>query len=171
MLYDMLKRVVSVFFNTLNVLLGGNLPPFGSAVAVVEERDRYLVVELPYGRVVFPGGFMNWREDAKSTARREVQEETGLLVQVNDPIGVYTCASDHCTNMSTVSCVYAASIVGGALRSSCEGRPCWLSEGELRMRLSQHSRGILDDYLRYREQQSKINFAAMLSEELLPFAS
>ena len=47
LLYDLLKRGVSLCFNILNVLLGGNLPPFGSAAVLVEEQDRYLVVELP----------------------------------------------------------------------------------------------------------------------------
>ena len=35
-----------------------NLPPFGSAAVIVEKQDCYLVVELPGGRVVFPGGFL-----------------------------------------------------------------------------------------------------------------
>src|ERR1700730_7290751 len=83
MLYELLKRCVSVFFNMLNVLLGGHLPPWGCAAVIVEERDHYLVVELPRGRVVFPGGFMTWREDPKHTAQREAQEETGLLVRVD----------------------------------------------------------------------------------------
>ena len=171
MLYNILKRVVSVVFNTLNVLLGGNLPPFGSAVAIVEEQDRYLVVELPDGRVVFPGGFMTWRENAKDTARREVQEETGLLVSVDDIIGTYSCPSDRFTNMSTISCVYTATVVGGALRPSCEGRPYWLHEAELRTRLSRHSRGILDDYLGYRTQKSEKEEVSMVLQELLPLAS
>ena len=54
LLYDLLKRGVSLCFNTLNVPLGGKLPPFGSAAVIVEEQDCYLVVELPRGRVVFP---------------------------------------------------------------------------------------------------------------------
>ena len=39
LLYDLLKRGVSLCFNTLNVLLGGNLPPFGSAAVIVEEQE------------------------------------------------------------------------------------------------------------------------------------
>jgi ADP-ribose pyrophosphatase YjhB (NUDIX family) len=150
LLYDLLKRGVSLCFNTLNVLLGGNLPPFGSAAVIVEEQDCYLVVELPRGRVVFPGGFMTWREDPKHTAQREAQEETGLLVRVDHLIGTYFSASDSFLNMSTVSCVYAAEMIGGVLRNGVEGRACWLHEEELRKRLSPHSRGILDDYLRSR---------------------
>ena len=132
LLYDLLKRGVSLCFNTLNVLLGGNLPPFGSAAVIVEEQDCYLVVELPRGRVVFPGGFMTWREDPKHTAQREAQEETGLLVRVDHLIGTYFSASDNFLNMSTVSCVYAAEVIGGVLRNSVEGRACWLHEEELR---------------------------------------
>ncbi len=89
MLYDLLKRGGSVFFNTLNMLLGGNLPPLGSAAVIVEEHDHYLVVELPRGRVVFPGGFMNWREHPPQTAQRAAEEETGHLVRVGELIGSY----------------------------------------------------------------------------------
>ena len=169
--YDTLKRMVSIFFNALNILLGGNLPPFGTAVAIVEEQGRYLVVELPHDRVVFPGGFMAWQEDARSTARREVQEETGLRVCVGDIVNIYSSASDRFTNMSTISCVYAATVVGGSLRTSCEGRPCWMDEEELRMRLSRHSTGILDDYLRYQVQRNKEQAIRVASKELLPLTA
>jgi ADP-ribose pyrophosphatase YjhB (NUDIX family) len=160
MLYDLLKIGVSVFFNTLNGLLGGNLPPFGSAAVIVEERDHYLVVELPRGRVAFPGGFMIWREHPKQTAQREAKEETGLLVRVGDLIGTYSSTSDSFTCMSTVSSVYAAEVMDGVLRPSIEGRPCWLDEEELRRRLTEHSRAILDDYLRYRTEQRGKHFAS-----------
>jgi 8-oxo-dGTP pyrophosphatase MutT (NUDIX family) len=96
---------------------------------------------------------MTWREDPKQTAQREAREETGLLVSVDHLIGTYCSASDSFQNMSTVSCVYAAEVRGGVLRNSVEGRACWLHEEELRKRLSPHSRGILDDYLRSRTLQ------------------
>ena len=150
LLYDLLKRGVSICFNTLNVLLGGNLPPFGSAAVIVEEHDCYLVVELPRERVVFPGGVMTWREDPKYTAQREAREETGLLVRVDHLIGTYFSASDSFMNMSTMCSVYAAEVIGGVLRNNIEGRPFWISEKELRQRLSPPSRNILDDYLRSR---------------------
>jgi ADP-ribose pyrophosphatase YjhB (NUDIX family) len=170
MLYELLKRGVSVFFNTLNILLGGHLPPLGCAAVIVEERDHYLVVELPRGRVVFPGGFMTWREHPAQTAQREAQEETGLLVRVGELIGTYSSTSDRFTSMSTVSSVYAAEVLSGALRPSCEGRPCWLAEEELRMRLTDHSRGILDDYLRYNAEQ-KGKHVSSLSGTHLPLSS
>src|SRR5258708_7599311 len=136
MLHNLFKICVSVSFNMLNVLLGGKLPPFASAAVIVEEREPYLVVEHP-----------------KQTAQREAKEETGLLVRVGDLIGTYSITSDHFTSMSTMSSVYAAEVVGGALRPSIEGWPCWLDEEELRGRLTKNSRGILDDYQRYRAEQ------------------
>ncbi len=55
MLYDLLKICVSIFFNFLNTLLGGKLPLFSSAAVIVEEDNRYLVVELLGGRTRYPG--------------------------------------------------------------------------------------------------------------------
>jgi 8-oxo-dGTP diphosphatase len=170
MLHNLFKICVSVSFNMLNVLLGGKLPPFGSAAVIVEERDHYLVVELPRGRVAFPGGFMTWREHPKQTAQREAKEETGLLVRVGDLIGTYSITSDHFTSMSTMSSVYAAEVVGGALRPSIEGWPCWLDEEDLRGRLTKNSRGILDDYRRYRAEQ-RGKHVASVSETSLPLSS
>ena len=40
MLYNMLKICVSVFFNVLNKLMGGKLPPFGTASVIVEKDQE-----------------------------------------------------------------------------------------------------------------------------------
>lgn len=153
MLYDLLKKGVSIFFNLFNKLLGGKLPPFGSACVIVENNDHYLVIELPHNRVVFPGGFMNWRETPQQAAEREGREETGLILHADDLIGYYPSVSDKITNMSTISFVYHAEIVSGALQMNIEGRPRWIHEHALRPLLSPHSQRILDDYLKYRMQR------------------
>ena len=150
MLYDLLKICVSIFFNTFNVLLGGRLPPFGSAAVIVEDKDRYLVVELPRGRIAFPGGFMNWREQPQQAAEREGKEETGLEIRTSGLIRFYSQTSPNWLSMSNLSFVYHGHIVGGQLRNSVEGRPLWLTEEELRHRLDAHSVAILEDYLEYR---------------------
>jgi ADP-ribose pyrophosphatase YjhB (NUDIX family) len=155
MLYDLLKRCVCLFFNTLNWLLGGKLPPFGSAAVIVEENDQYLVVELPGGRIVFPGGFMNWREMPKEAAEREGREETGLLLRADDLIGHYMLITHDWSAMSSISFVFHAQIVGGELQKNIEGRPHWLPEQELRARMQGHNQTILDDYLRYRARRQQ----------------
>jgi ADP-ribose pyrophosphatase YjhB (NUDIX family) len=136
MLYDLLKKCVSIFFNLFN-------------------KNYYLVVELPHNRIVFPGGFMNWSETPQQTAEREGREETGLIVRADDLIGYYPCASDKITNMSTISFVYHAEVVSGALHMNIEGAPRWIHEKELRPLLSAHSQRILDDYLAYRRQRNE----------------
>lgn len=147
MLYDLLKICVSIFFNVLNKFLGGKLPPFGSACALVEKDGLYLVVELPRGRIVFPGGFMTWNEQPRQTAEREGREETGLQLHVLELINVYSAPSPRITQLSTVSFAYRAEVVGGELRKNIEGRPHWLSESELRQRMGPSALRVLDDWL------------------------
>ncbi len=171
MLYDMLKRCVSIFFNLLNIILGGKLPPLGSACVIVEENDNYLVVELPGNRIVFPGGFMTWRETPQQAAEREGREETGLELQATALINFYSCASSAWTNMSTISFAFEAHITGGELRTNIEGRPLWLSEQELRTRFSPHSLRILEDYLLQRELRRRAVVERERTRVLLPAAS
>ncbi|HAH00905.1 MAG TPA: hypothetical protein DCL75_19095, partial [Ktedonobacter sp.] len=70
LLYRMLKGLVGIFFNILNLLLAGNLPPFGCVSIVIRDQDQasYLVIERPEGGFVFPGGFMRWGEHSVQTA-------------------------------------------------------------------------------------------------------
>lgn len=151
MLYDLLKMLVSVCFNLLNKLLGGKLPPFGSAAVIVEQDNRYLVVELPRGRLAFPGGFMTWRETPAQTAKREGKEETGLNLHIGHLINIYPSISVSLFNMSNFCFVFHAEVAGGKLRRNMEGRPRWVTETELRTRFDPHTLGILDDYLHFRQ--------------------
>ena len=151
--YHILKKIVSVFFNTLNLLMAGNLPPFCCTSVVVEKDRHFLVVELGSGETVFPGGFMRWREQPEQTAQRECREETGLQIHLNGLIGYYPTSSYQLDRMSTLNLAYAAEVTGGTLRDSIEGHPYWISEGELREKLSPRYHIILDDYLRYRDRR------------------
>ncbi len=150
MLYDLLKMVVSVCFNLLNKLLGGGLPPFGSVAVIVQQDDRYLMVELPRGRLVFPGGFMKWDETPEQAAQREGKEETGLNLHISYLIKVYPRPTTSLFRMSNICFVYYAEVAGGKLRKSIEGKPQWLTEEEIRARFGEHTLGVLDDYLQYR---------------------
>ncbi|HLI88092.1 MAG TPA: NUDIX domain-containing protein [Ktedonobacteraceae bacterium] len=150
--YEALKKCVSVFFNVLNFLLAGNLPPFGSAGVVVEKDGRYLVIQQLKGDFAFPGGFMRWREHPAQTVRRECKEETGLEVRVGNVIGYYSITSHRIDRMSTLNVIFTGEVVGGQLRESIEGRPCWMREEDLRGKLTTLHKAVLADYLRYRSQ-------------------
>jgi len=157
-LYSVLKKSVGIFFNILNTLLKGNLPPFGCVCIIIEQDERYLVVERPEGSLVFPGGFMRWKERSEQTARREGKEETGLDLRIGDILGCYTIPSTGFTAMSTITVVHRAEIIGGTLKSSIEGHPYWVDEETLRSHLEEDYSIILNDYLP-REKQCKATHA------------
>lgn len=152
LLYRMLKISVGIFFNILNLLLAGNLPPFGCVSIVIKDHDSYLVIERPEGGFVFPGGFMRWGEHPVQTALRECMEETGLELKVNEMIGCSSTTSDSFTRMSTLTVIYYAEVVAGELKNSIEGRASWRDEVELLEGLQMQQKGILEHFLQYYEQ-------------------
>jgi ADP-ribose pyrophosphatase YjhB (NUDIX family) len=120
---------------------------------IVEQDGRYLAVKLPRGRVVFPGGYMTWREEPKQAAEREGYEETGFRLQADEFIHFYAGTSSSWLQMSTLSFVFYGHIVGGKLRKSAEGQPCWMTEEELRKRVDKYTLRVLDDYILYRKKK------------------
>ncbi len=157
MLYELLKTLVCIFFNTLNILLAGNMPPLGTACVIVEDEGRFLIVEKRRGTWSFPGGFMRWRETPDATAVRECQEETGLRLHVSGMVGFHAESSTGFTSVSTLTHVYYGEVVGGKLRGSIEGRPRWLDETELRARLVGQSAAMFAEYERCRTRPGKVN--------------
>jgi ADP-ribose pyrophosphatase YjhB (NUDIX family) len=151
-LYRVLAKFVAIFFNLFNLLLAGNLPPFGSVCMIVEDNGRYLVIQRSEGRVAFPSGFMRWREHPTQTVRREGKEETGLDLRAGEVLGYSSVVSSHFLRMSSLTLIYEAEVTGGELRGSVEGKPCWLDEPALREKLDAQSCQMFDRYLHYRTQ-------------------
>src|SRR5260370_7338536 len=85
-LYRVLRKLVGISFNVLNVCLAGNLPPFGCISVIVEDQGRFLLLRRPEGCFVFPGGFVRLREHPRRTAPPEFKEETGFQVQFHPVI-------------------------------------------------------------------------------------
>lgn len=151
MMYALLKRLVGVFFNILNVMLAGNLPPLGTVSVIIEEDGRYLVIKHHSGNMAFPGGFIRWRESPSQAAQRETEEETGLRVQLNAMVGCYSMIDSGFDYMNTLTIVYHAEVIGGKLRGSIEGQPCWLNKAEVRSSLNTTYTAMLEDYLKTKE--------------------
>ncbi len=148
--YQYLKYVGAVFFNLLNLVMRGNLPPFATAVVLVEQDGRFLVIDKPGGKLSLSGGFGRWSETPEETARRECREETGLEVQLGEILGVAAGVSNRVTRMSTLTIMYHANVTGGELRRSVEGYPRWADADELRQELPRYQVGVLEDYLNKR---------------------
>jgi ADP-ribose pyrophosphatase YjhB (NUDIX family) len=88
------------------------------AAAVVRDREgRVLVARHTYRRRTpwaLPGGWVQRREDPETAIVREIREETGLEVEVDEPLIVLRETPWHLT------IVYAARLTGGTFRPSAE---------------------------------------------------
>ncbi len=79
------------------------------------------------GKWTFPGGFVDWGETVAGAALRETLEETGLRVNLDGLVGVYSYPE-----MPVVIVVYRARVAGGTLDPSHEVQElAWLTPGEI----------------------------------------
>src|SRR5689334_17713361 len=89
------------------------VPAVGVVVALDEQvvltRRRY---EPRAGYWALPAGYMELGETAEEAAIRECHEETGLLVQIDHLIGVYSFGEGEGSGLVII---YAATAVGGTL--------------------------------------------------------
>lgn len=81
-----------------------------SASCVVIREDKVLMVKHTYGaakgKYLIPGGFSEGGEMPQVTAAREVLEETGIVVEVNDLVAVRFTTEE-------VWCIFNATYVSG----------------------------------------------------------
>ncbi len=165
-LYQVLRKSVGFSFNCLNVCLFGNLPPQGCISVIVEEQGRFLLLKRPNGTLVFPGGFMRWREHPTQTALREFKEETGLQIKLHHVVACYSNTSKGFGSMSTLMLVFCAEVNGGDMRSSVEGHPFWIEESDLLEMVDFDYEYMLDDYREHRKQHDKGEFCGAIVREM-----
>lgn len=91
--------------------------PVPAAGCVVEQNGALLLARRkfePYRDCwYFPSGFVEYGDDVEDTARREVQEETGLVVEVGPLFGIYSYFDDP--RQHGIIILYRGAIVGGTL--------------------------------------------------------
>lgn len=95
-------------------------PGVGVAVLLRDGQERVLLVQRgpevsQSGKWCIPCGYLDYGEAAQAGARREVLEETGLIVEVGSPIFVRT--NFHDPAKITVGVWFEGSIVGGKLEA------------------------------------------------------
>ena len=129
------------------------LDPKVAAVVLVTSGDKLVLVrrgvEPEMGRWSFPSGFMNRGEVVEGAAKREVKEETGLDIELDGLVGVYSSQDSP-----VVLAVYSATAIGGTPQAGHDAAEVRLFPPDGLPDLPfPHDRQILDDW-RAMAQQS-----------------
>ncbi|MFJ2820521.1 NUDIX hydrolase [Streptomyces toxytricini] len=104
------------------------------AGAVVREDGRLLAIQrADNGTWELPGGVLELTESPEAGVRREVLEETGIHVSVDELTGVYKN-----TTRGVVALVFRCKPVGGTERTSDESTAvAWLTPDEVADRMAE----------------------------------
>jgi ADP-ribose pyrophosphatase YjhB (NUDIX family) len=108
-----------------NAPKANSLVPGASAIVADNEGRILLQRRSDNGRWALPGGVMDIGESIAEATAREVQEETGLTVEPERIVGVYTdpghvFAYDNGEVRQQFSICFACRMVGGEVRPSSE---------------------------------------------------
>lgn len=113
------------YFNDPNAPKANSIVPSVTAI-VTNERDEILLVHKTDNDLwALPGGGMDPGEYMAETVVREVEEETGINVQVTGVVGIYTnpkhvMAYDDGEVRQQCSICFTTESLGGELRTSSE---------------------------------------------------
>lgn len=95
-------------------------PGVGAAVVIFDERRRILMVKRGPGATregywSIPAGFVDYGEEVRAAAARELFEETGLVAEVGDI--VHVASNFHDPGKLTIGLWFAGKVTGGELRA------------------------------------------------------
>jgi 8-oxo-dGTP diphosphatase len=131
--------------------------PIPAAGAIIVRNDKILLVKRAHppriGYWCIPAGFMEWQEHPAETAVREVEEETGLKIELGPFFEVYSGQDDPRNN--AVLMLYLGTVVGGELRAgddADEVRYFSLDDPPKNLAFESHVRAIRDYNRRFRNK-------------------
>lgn len=104
--------------------LGYITPKVGTDAAIFNEHGRILLMQRADGSGwCLPCGFVEPNESPAEGIIREVREETGLEIRINQLVGVFTRKPSAQMGLhTTMSIVHLCEVVGGRLQVSAEGK-------------------------------------------------
>jgi ADP-ribose pyrophosphatase YjhB (NUDIX family) len=94
-------------------------PKVAVAIFIVQDDSILLVkraMQPGRGKWALPAGFVDYGEDPREAAVREVEEETGLKVRLNELVDVLP--GDTPGEGATIVIVYSAEVLDGALTAA-----------------------------------------------------
>lgn len=122
------------------------LDPKVAAAVLVSDGERLVMVkrgvEPQMGRWAFPSGYVDRGEVVERAAVREVKEETGLDIDLDRFIGLYSLEGDP-----VILAVYSAHITGGNMQAGHDAQEAaWFPLNELNDLPFPHDQQILSDW-------------------------
>jgi ADP-ribose pyrophosphatase YjhB (NUDIX family) len=95
-------------------------PGVGAAVAIFDDEGRILLIRRAAGATragywAIPAGFVNYGEDVREAASRELTEETGLVADLGQV--VWLASNFHDPYKLTVGVWFAGTVTGGTLQA------------------------------------------------------
>jgi ADP-ribose pyrophosphatase YjhB (NUDIX family) len=127
----------SDYFDDPEAPLPNSIVPAVTAVVLDEDAKVLLILRSDSDRWALPGGGQDLGENLASAVVREVEEETGIEVEVTGIVGTYSdprhvIAYDDGEVRQEFSICFRARPTGGQLRDSSESREVrWVSAHEL----------------------------------------
>ena len=106
----------------IHKVVAGTIPELEGRVLLTRRS-----IEPARGKWTYPGGFVDWGEAVEAAAVRETREETGLEVDLDGLLGVYSYPGTP-----IVIVVYRARVIGGEVRT-CWENDCveWVAPGDI----------------------------------------
>ncbi|MBU1865179.1 MAG: NUDIX hydrolase [Actinobacteria bacterium] len=110
-------------------------PGVGAAVVIRDESGRVLMVRRAPGASragywSIPAGFVDYGEEIRAAAARELQEETGLVAEIGDVL--FVASNFHDPAKLTVGVWFEGVVVGGCLEAGDDADEVgWFSPDDL----------------------------------------
>ena len=146
------------YVEDLRALIGHRCIILNGSVAIIpDNRGRILMQQRtqPYGKWGLPCGLMELGESTAETARREVLEETGLVLGELELLGVYSgedylCQIDNGDAFYVVTTAYIARQFTGIpyIADDESLQLCWFEPHALPEDIAGTHREIIGDYLK-----------------------
>jgi ADP-ribose pyrophosphatase YjhB (NUDIX family) len=95
-------------------------PGVGAAVVIFDGEGRLLLIRRApgmsqEGKWAIPAGYVDYGEEIREAAARELREETGLEAEVGEP--VHVASNFHDPEKLTVGIWFAGTVTGGTLQA------------------------------------------------------
>ncbi|WP_209121645.1 NUDIX hydrolase [Alkalihalobacillus sp. BA299] len=150
------------FTNDKDAPIANSIKP-AAAVAILNENEEILLVQRrDSGKWTMPGGTLDFGEDLKTCAIREVQEELGYQVEITDIIGTYTnpntvIAYSDGEVRQEFAIVYKGTINSGLLKLDSESTAYqWISLKEAaKLSMAESQKQRINDVIEFQKQGTR----------------